>query len=268
MATYTTNYNLEKPEATDPFGDFRQSYNDNMDIIDANLGGGGGGGGHTIVDENGSDMPAESKLQFTGNVSVTDDNVNGKTIVDILGGGSGDVMDVEVNGVSVVDGNKVAKITSYKEVTQAQYDALPATKLTDGIAYFIKDGTSPTYDNEYSTTEKVIGTWIDGKPVYQLTVELSTFTIPTSGSAWWNLKTDVAKLIGYFGGYTCLGNQFMFGEVIHNDGNTVDILKTTVSLYPNSNNTVAVKFTQKISTVNPQTATNLFITIKYTKTTD
>ena len=86
MATYTTNYNLEKPEATDPFGDFRQSYNDNLDIIDANLGG-GGGGGHTIVDENGSDMPAESKLQFTGNVSVTDDNVNGATVVDVLGGG-------------------------------------------------------------------------------------------------------------------------------------------------------------------------------------
>lgn len=86
MATYTTNYNLGKPEATDPFENFRQLFNDNMDEIDANLGG-GGGGGHTIVDENGSDMPAESKLQFTGNVSVTDDNVNGATVVDVLGGG-------------------------------------------------------------------------------------------------------------------------------------------------------------------------------------
>ena len=208
-------------------------------------------------------MPTESKLQFTGYVSVSDDSVNGKTIVDVEG-----VSDVKVNGVSVVDLNNEAQITSYKEVTQAQYDALPNTKLTDGIAYFIKDGTSPTYDNEYSTTEKVVGTWTNSKPVYQLTVELSTFTIPTSGSAWWNLKTDVAKLIGYFGGYTCLGNQFMFGEVIYNDGNTSDILKTTVSLYQNSNNTVAVKFTQKISSVNPQTATNLFITIRYTKTTD
>lgn len=40
MATYTPNYNLEKPDSTDNFGDFRESYNDNMDIIDANLGGG------------------------------------------------------------------------------------------------------------------------------------------------------------------------------------------------------------------------------------
>ena len=259
MATYTTNYNLEKPEASDPFGDFRESYNDNLDIIDANLGGGGGGG----------DTVSWTQIQASG-TKIAEIDING-TSQDVYapsGGGGGDVEDVEVNGVSVVDGNNVAKITSYKEVTQAQYDALPNTKLTDGIAYFIKDGTSPTYDNEYSTTEKVVGTWTNSKPVYQLTVELSTFTIPTSGSAWWNLKTDVAKLIGYFGGYTCLGNQFMFGEVIYNDGNTSDILKTTVSLYQNSNNTVAVKFTQKISSVNPQTATNLFITIRYTKTTD
>lgn len=144
MATYTTNYNLEKPEASDQFGDFRTSYNSNMDIIDANLG--GGSGGHTIIDENGSTMPTETALQFTGNVSVTDDNVNGRTVVDILGGGGGgSVNDVLVNGVSVVDGNGDAQIVSYKEVTQAQYDALPSSKESDGVAYFIKDATPTPY---------------------------------------------------------------------------------------------------------------------------
>lgn len=59
------------------------------------------------------------------------------------GGGGGNVNDVLVNGVSVVDGNHDAQITSYKEVTQAQYDALPSSKLTDGIAYFIKDAPTP-----------------------------------------------------------------------------------------------------------------------------
>lgn len=103
MATYTPNYNLSKPEATDEYRDFLDSYGDNMDIIDNNLGGGGGGG-----------------------------NVN----------------DVLVNGVSVVDGNHDAQITSYEEVTQAQYDALPSSKLTNGIAYFIKDAPAP---DEYLT---------------------------------------------------------------------------------------------------------------------
>ena len=98
MATYTSNYNLYKPDSSDVFGDFRNEFNNNMDIIDQNLGGGGGGG---------------------------------------------NVDDVLVNGVSVVDGNHDAQITSYEEVTQAQYDALPASKLTNGIAYFIKDAPAP-----------------------------------------------------------------------------------------------------------------------------
>lgn len=131
MATYTTNYNLGKPEATDPFGDFRQLFNDNMDEIDANLGGGGSSSLAGLSDVNIS-APTDGQV-------LTYDNVNSEW-VNANPSGGGDVMDVEVNGVSVVDLNKVAKITSYKEVTQAQYDALPATKLTDGIAYFIKDG--------------------------------------------------------------------------------------------------------------------------------
>ena len=82
MATYTSDYNLYKPDSTDPFGDFRQKFNDNMDIIDQNLGG-GGSGGHTIVDESGANLPSESKLQFTDGLQAVDDSVNGKTVVSL-----------------------------------------------------------------------------------------------------------------------------------------------------------------------------------------
>lgn len=137
MSTFTPNYNLEKPASGDDFKNFTTSYGNNMDIIDANLGGGGGG----------------------------------------------NVDDVLVNGVSVVDGNHDAQITSYKEVTQAEYDALPATKLTDGIAYFIKDaggGGGGSSSHNYSTTEQVIGTWIDGKPLYEITQNIGQLTQDTS----------------------------------------------------------------------------------------
>lgn len=100
MASLTPNYNLSKPDASDQFDAFRQSYNDNMDIIDNNLGGGGGGG-----------------------------NVN----------------DVLVNGTSVVDGLGNANIVSYKEVTQAEYNALPSTKESDGVLYCIKDASPTPY---------------------------------------------------------------------------------------------------------------------------
>lgn len=89
MATYTSNLNLYMPDPTDDFGEFREEHNDNMVKIDNAIGGGGGSGGHTIVNPSGTDMPAEGKLQFTGGVTVTDDSVNGKTVVDISGGGSG-----------------------------------------------------------------------------------------------------------------------------------------------------------------------------------
>ena len=69
------------------------------------------------------------RAEFNNNMDILDQ-----------GGGGGDVMDVEVNGTSVVDPiTKVAEITSYEEVTQSEYEALPSSKLTNGIAYFIKD---------------------------------------------------------------------------------------------------------------------------------
>ena len=136
MATLTPNYNLSKPDASDQFDAFRQTYNDNMDIIDLNMGGGGGG-----------DTVSWTQIQATG-TKIAEIDING-TPTDVYaptgGGGGGSVNDVLVNGVSVVDGNGDAQITSYKEVTQAQYDALPSTKESDGVAYFIKDATPTPY---------------------------------------------------------------------------------------------------------------------------
>ena len=94
-----------------------------------------------------------------------------------------DINDVNVNGVSVVDTNKVAQIISYKEVTQAQYDALSASKLNDGILYCIKDAGIVEGDKYapiiYSLEEREIGVWTDGKPLYQKTL---IYNAQTSGT--------------------------------------------------------------------------------------
>lgn len=140
MATYTPNYNLSKPEPTDEYQDFLDSYGDNMDIIDNNLGGGGGGGGgHTIVDPTGTDMPQENKLQFTGSVNVSDDNVNGMTVVDIEGGGN----------------------------------------------YYL--------NTLYSTEEKKVGYYVDGKPLYQRTFDLGSDT-NISNSSWQTSVFSISDL--------------------------------------------------------------------------
>ena len=126
MAQYTPNINLYMPDSSDDFADFRTEHNDNMVKIDNAIGGGGGGGGHTIYDKDGNALTQESGLQFTGNVNVSDDNINGRTVVDV---------------------------EACIEVTQAEYDALPASKLTDGIAYFIVDGESDEYKAKADKTD-------------------------------------------------------------------------------------------------------------------
>ena len=53
------------------------------------------------------------------------------------------------------------------ELTQAQYDALSEAEKNNGTIYFITDAPSNPVD--YSTSEKVIGHWIDGSTLYERT---------------------------------------------------------------------------------------------------
>ena len=206
MSTYTTNYNLEKPDLGDDFKDFRSNYNSNMDIIDANLGGGGGG----------------------------------------------NVDDVLVNGVSVVDGNHDAQITSYKEVTQAEYDALPATKLTDGIAYFIKDaggGGGGSSSHNYSTTEQVIGTWIDGKPLYECTWEFEN-AITANSNSWTDTPISNATIKGIIGvkGYNINADKINCWNALSATADSGAVVK----IIQNRTAQIVIKY----------------LTLQYTKTTD
>jgi hypothetical protein len=87
----------------------------------------------------------------------------------------GNVEDVYINGTSVLDENSIAQIKSYQEITKAEYDALPSSKLTDDILYCITDGGGSgggSSEVNYSTEEQRIGTWIDGKPLYQITKKI------------------------------------------------------------------------------------------------
>lgn len=116
-----------------------------------------------------------------GGGTVTDVQVDGVSVVNQQGVAEIEmptpptipVEDVLVNGTSVVDGNKEAQIKSYKEVTQAEYNALPASKESDGILYCIKDalgGVDGFPPLIYSDEEREVGVWRDGKPLYQKTV--------------------------------------------------------------------------------------------------
>lgn len=92
----------------------------------------GSGGGHVVLDTNGTAVDQEKKLQFTG-LDVSDDSTNEKTEVKAVGLNADSLNDI-IQSASV-QGNAVA---------------------SNGLVY--------------STTEQIVGKWIDGKPLYQKTV--------------------------------------------------------------------------------------------------
>jgi hypothetical protein len=48
-------------------------------------------------------------------------------------------------------------------------------------------------DTDYSTTEKIVGTWIDGKPIYQKTVDLGSQQTLTS-QTWFETNIDCSNI--------------------------------------------------------------------------
>ena len=157
MAQYTPNLNLYKPDASDPFGEFREKFNDNMDILDN--GGGGGSGGHTIYDKDGNALAQESGLQVTGNVNVSDDSGNGRTVVDILGGGG------NVYGFAIDESRKLFEGTMTNFTQTLEY-----TATEDAIALVDYSGSNGT--NQWLLINGVI------IPFQVLSSGRESFTVP------------------------------------------------------------------------------------------
>ena len=138
MATHTTNYNLIKPDATDPLGDFRSDYNSNLDTIDANLGGGGGSSSLAGLSDVNLTTPTDGQV-------LTYDDVN----------------DEWINANAPSGGDSVSWTQLQASGTQiAQIDINGVT--TDVYAPSGGGGGGHTY----STSEQVVGTWL-GETLYE-----------------------------------------------------------------------------------------------------
>lgn len=174
MATYTTNYNLYMPDSTDPLEDFRAEHNNNMRIIDQNLGGGGGGGGGGVSNftetvlataSSFSDMTVDFSTAYDAFVfyandatfqkaesyfftrSEITDAINNNLAISLYPFGNGGICQYSITRSGLTRANNRAGFFIYKIV---------------GLNF----GSTPQI---YSTNEQVIGTWIDGKPIYQCT---------------------------------------------------------------------------------------------------
>lgn len=136
-----------------------------------------------------------------------------------------------------------------EEMTQAEYEALPDTKLTDGILRGLKDVKS-FLDADilylgtcYSTSERMVGCWIDGKPLYKRTWKFNS-TIIINADTWTSL--------GISGGDM---ENIIFSETVDDEGRTNKVAYCGVR---NSYVSIYSTFATNVLTV----------TLYYTKSTD
>lgn len=68
--------------------------------------------------------------------------------------------------------------------TSATWDVQTSRPTNTSVLYCIKYNTSvlSTPENNYSTEERRIGTWIDGKPLYQITIQDTMPVVTTDGT--------------------------------------------------------------------------------------
>ena len=148
-------------------------------------------------------------------------------------------------------GGSSTAISAYTYYITASY-----TKTTDSVNSY-----NYANENDYSTSEKIVGTWIDGKPLYQKTF---TGTVSSSSSITFNnIGATVDTIVD-------------IKPILHNDGQNVilpffnDGMNGKVALVVNDNSISSNKnqyfcYATNLSGMVGKTYT---LTIQYTKTTD
>ena len=164
-----------------------------------------------------------------------------------------------------------------RELTQAQYDALPASKLTDGILYCIKDTGIVEGDKYapviYSLEEREIGVWTDGKPLYEITKFFP------HDNAWDGTRTSIShgiqnidNCVSIDGCFVQNGNIIQGGVTrtagdAYTDGTSKSIadgLCLNVCAFSKTNFSIILGASYKVYSV----IYDVRVTFRYTKTTD
>lgn len=195
-------------------------------------GGGSGTGGHTIVDTDGNPVADEPKLQFTG-LDVQDNSTDSETEVAAFGLNTDSLDDIMSAGVA---GNQVA---------------------SNGLVY--------------STTEQIVGKWIDGKPIYQKTYNETITTYIDYGHRRMFLSSaipNVETMVNCNNVYFDEGDNEWYGSTFTTSSTAQgNILQRNVFAYVNpASHELTVRHQSDTSLA--LTSVTFICTVQYTKITD
>ena len=155
--------------------------------------------------------------------------------------------------LTCVKNNEIVFLASRDgEVLECTYIVLQFTKSTDSAVT-----TTQEDPNEYSTDEKIIGKWIDGKPIYQRTWQTTTPSNASAGvvisSASLGVQlSQVIKLDGYIdnGGHIDINWYYSSNRNVN-------------SFYDRTQNSVFM-----VCSAAAEQNKTVYITLQYTKNSD
>lgn len=191
-----------------------------------------------------------------GAATWTDTTVSNSGISKLIG-----VEVIDASGTSCWDGfgvttdsaNNVIRLYNTRTTSglEIKYMTLKYTKTTD--TYISPDVEYPV---KYSTSEQVIGQWIDGKPIYQKTIDCGALPNNTSKEFDHNISNiDIIVSVK--------------GESWNSDKSGFFVLPTS---HPTANANINLNANRTkiflVTAADRSSFVNTYVTLQYTKTTD
>lgn len=165
-----------------------------------------------------------------------------------------------IYGAELVSNSTSIMVTTFadRSTFSESYVTIQYTKTTDSA---IKVGTG----TDYSTDEQIIGTWIDGKPIYQKTIVDKTPVVTTDGTAATKritISANLGKVISYniYHEWGSGNSGGLLNDCYTITGGYTRYIRAFIDY---SQNAIAI-ITDRDAFSNQ----DIYITIQYTKTTD
>lgn len=158
-------YRSSLPDQAFKFSDFFNTYGYSFVVPAA-------GGGHVIVDPDGNEMPQRKYLQFKGALTVTDDEANDKTIVEVPSSNTGIWWQVNESDYSLNPwaDDKISTITDLRDLIKIDdviswmedttRRAAIVSAITDSLITVVGDVLDPSYEIKSLKTMRPTGTTV------------------------------------------------------------------------------------------------------------
>lgn len=155
------------------------------------------------------------------------------------------------------------------DVVEFTYDGTQWLMQPTMQMLFSGQGTKIPREQIYSTSEKVVGCWTDGRPVYQKTIAVTTptTTVGTATNADFSIGATVSTVVDFEGWFVKDGMYYKMFDGAPNTAQPANYMRLRVT--SNAFSTSSDRNKVRITNTSAEWG-NLggYVTVRYTKTTD